>query len=358
MQQLLPSRSRARVAALAGAALALICVAGCFGDDGAATEGATGVMSVGSSSAASAASAASAGTDATTDGATTTGATTIDATTTGATTTGATTTGATTSASTDDPFETAGSDSFTSGFGTGGDDDCQTQVDLVFVMDVSTSMGPILAKLEAEIATVDAAIKALDLGAPITPRYGLIVFVDDTKLIASGEPLPDVALIQSHFNTWYTFTQGNTQTSGMGSNNDWPENTLDALYQAADEFQWGDIEDTLRLVIHTTDDTFGEKPAIQSGVPIQRTYLETVSLLQTRQIRVFSFADNDMTGGPFNNEDVSAGFFTPYKGNTEIPVATDGGAFNINDVLDNSLSLSAAINDSVEQSLCKQYIPQ
>ncbi|MCB9752933.1 MAG: VWA domain-containing protein [Myxococcales bacterium] len=277
-----------------------------------------------------------------------------------ATTSGETGDASETSASTtfEDPFETVGSDSFTSGFETEGGQDCQTQVDLVFVMDVSTSMGPILAKLESEIATVDAAIKALDLGAPITPRYGLVVFVDDTKLIASGEPLPDVALIQSHFNTWYTFTQGNTQTSGMGLNNDWPENTLDALHQAANEFQWGDIEDTLRLVIHTTDDTFGEKPAVQSGVPIQHTYLETVLLLQTRQIRVFSFADADWTGGPLNNVNVSYGFFEPYNGHTEIPVATDGGAFNINDVLNGDLSLSAAINESVEQSLCKQYIPQ
>ena len=96
---------------------------------------------------------------------------------------------------------------------------------------------------------------------------------------------------------------------------------------------------------------------MQSGVPIQHTYDETVLSLQDRQVRVFSFADNDMTGGAGDNEDVSMGFFTPYNGKTPIPEATDGGAFNINLVNKNELSLSAAINDSVEQSLCEQYIP-
>ncbi|MCA9689281.1 MAG: VWA domain-containing protein [Myxococcales bacterium] len=255
--------------------------------------------------------------------------------------------------STTDPFTTTGKPSWDFG-----PSDCQSTIDLVFVMDVSTSMDAILEKLEAEIATVDAAIKAIDVGEPLTPRYGLVVFVDDTAIVNSGMAYTDVADIQAEFNSWYTFAQGNTQVSGLGTNTDWPENTLDALYLAADGFAWGPVDDTLRLIIHTTDDTFGEKPAVQSGVAIQRTYLETVLLLQSREIRVFSFADSDNTGGPFNNQDVSAGFFKPYKGNTEIPLATDGGAFNINQVLSNTLSLSAAINESVEQSLCKQYIPQ
>ncbi|MBK7828812.1 hypothetical protein [Nannocystis sp.] len=64
-----------------------------------------------------------------------------------------------------------------------------------------------------------------------------------------------------------------------------------------------------------------------------------------------------MTGGPGDNQDVSMGFFTPYNGKTPIPDATDGGAFNINLVLANQLSLNAAINDSVEASLCQDYIP-
>ncbi len=238
---------------------------------------------------------------------------------------------------------------------TSGPSDCKQQIDVVFVMDVSTSMIGILQKLEDEILTVDAKLKSLDVLPDV--NYGLVVFVDDTLIINGGAPYADVNTLKMDFNTWWKFTQSNSQVNGGGSNGDWPENTIDALFTAAGAFQWRPMEDTLRMVIHCTDDTFGELGAVQSGVPIQHTYDETVLALQDRQVRVFAFADNDMTGGPGNNEDVSMGFFTPYNGKTPIPDATDGGAFNINLVNANQLSLSAAINDSVEQSLCQQYIP-
>src|SRR5688572_9919831 len=45
-----------------------------------------------------------------------------------------------------------------------GTDDCVQDVDIVFVMDVSTSMGPFLDKLAEEILVVDQALA--DLGLP------------------------------------------------------------------------------------------------------------------------------------------------------------------------------------------------
>lgn len=232
---------------------------------------------------------------------------------------------------------------------------CKLNIDIVFVMDVSTSMAAILQKLEEEILAVDAAILALEL--PTAVHYGLVVFVDDAKIINNGAPYVDVQQLKSDFNDWRTFTQSNSQVSGNGSNFDWPENTLDALFLGSGAFQWRPTEQTLRMIIHTTDDTFGDKGAIQSGVTIMHGYDETVQALQDREVRVFSFADDDKTGGPGDNEDVSMGFFTPYQGKTPIPDATDGGAFNINDVYAGQLSLSAAINSSVAESLCMQYIP-
>ncbi|HEY0138610.1 MAG TPA: hypothetical protein VGB85_31215, partial [Nannocystis sp.] len=210
-------------------------------------------------------------------------------------------------------------------------------------------------KLEDEILTVDDKLKTFDVLPDV--HYGLVVFVDDAQIIDAGAPYLTVEDLKADFNYYWMFTQSNSQVSGDGFNGDFPENTLDALFIAAGGFQWRPVEDTLRLVIHTTDDTFGEQGAVQSGVTIQHTYDETVLALQDKQIRVFAFADNDMTGGPADNEDVSMGFFTPYKGKTPIPEATDGGAFNINLVNKNELSLSAAINESVEQSLCELYIP-
>jgi len=258
-----------------------------------------------------------------------------------------------------DPFDSTSSAEATTwdSFGDStGESLCKQQIDIVFVMDVSTSMFAILQKLEEEILTVDAKLKTFDVLPDV--HYGLVVFVDDAQVIDGGVPYTDVLDLQAQFKSYWMFTQGNSQVSGNGSNFDFPENTIDALFIASGGFQWRPVESTLRMIIHTTDDTFGEKGAVQSDIVIQHTYDETVLALQGQQIRVFSFADNDMTGGPGDNQDVSMGFFTPYNGKTPIPEATDGGAFNINLVNKDQLSLSAAINDSVETSLCEQYIPQ
>lgn len=251
--------------------------------------------------------------------------------------------------------DTGGETTYASFGDTTTSDECKQQIDIVFSMDVSTSMLGILQKLENEILAVDDKLKTL----PVVPdvNYGLVVFVDDSKIINGGAPYADVQTLKADFNYWWNFTQSNSQVNGGGSNGDWPENSIDSLYLAAFAFQWRPVEDTLRMVIHCTDDTFGDKGAVQSGEVIQHSYAETVLGLQERQVRVFVFADNDKTGGPGNNEDVSAGFFTPYNGQTAIPEATDGGAFNINLVNANQLSLGAAINDSVEQNLCVPYIP-
>lgn len=52
-----------------------------------------------------------------------------------------------------------------------GHDDCFEDVDIVFVMDVSTTMGPFFDKLEAEIAAVHEALSAYDLPNPPTMAW-------------------------------------------------------------------------------------------------------------------------------------------------------------------------------------------
>jgi hypothetical protein len=239
------------------------------------------------------------------------------------------------------------------GTSTGGADTCKPNIDLVFVMDVSTSMSEFLSALAEEIVVVDQAIAALELDVAV--RYGLVVFVDDVTSANGGAPYADVMQLQADFVEWSAFTQSNTQTDGMGGNVDFPENTLDALYTAAATFPWLPEEATLRMIIHTTDDSFGDKGADQSGEIVQHGYDETVLALQERQIRVFSFAAK--LGGPDDADDVKAGFFTPYQDKTPIPTATDGGVFDLGDVYKKKISLSAAINQSVIDSLCAVYIP-
>jgi hypothetical protein len=228
---------------------------------------------------------------------------------------------------------------------------CNQAIDIVFVMDVSTSMGPFLSKLANEIQAVDTAVKALNL--TVTPHYGLVVFVDDTTFANSAKPYADVTTLATDFKTWASFTSSNQQTSGGGTNSTWPENSLDALYRAAAEFDWRPAASTLRIVIHTTDDTFWQGPTTQDGVQILHDYQGTVSALQGAEVRVFSFASK--LGGPFENEDVSAGWFGPYQGMTSLPDATGGGVYELDGVLNGSISLSAAIPAAVKDTLCKPY---
>jgi hypothetical protein len=238
--------------------------------------------------------------------------------------------------------------------GSGGDgatEECNDTVDIVFVMDVSTSMGPFLNKLAQEILAVDQAIQQLELVAP--PQYGLVVFVDDTRFISNGQPYTDLNQLKQDFETWSSFTSSNQQTMGSGFNTTWPENSLDALHRAAKEFAWRPATQTLRMIIHTTDDTFWNGPTTQDGVQIQHSYAETVAALQEQQVRVFSFAAK--LGGSCECENVQPGWFSPYQGAPAIPDATGGAAFDIDQVLSNQISLSAAIHGAVDQTRCQPY---
>ena len=230
---------------------------------------------------------------------------------------------------------------------------CDENVDIVFVMDVSTSMDAFLDKLADEILVVDQALQALDL--PGEPHYGLVVFVDDYALLLGGAPYPDVQTLRADFLQWSAFTSSNQQVGGGNSNYTWTENSLDALYAAATGFQWRPADSTLRMVIHTTDDTFWEGPRVANGVQIERGYAETVEALQQAEVRVFSFTA--ALGGSCTCENVTAGWSAPYMGMDPIPMATDGAVFPIEEVLSGQLSLSAGINDAVEDKMCMPYPP-
>jgi hypothetical protein len=247
------------------------------------------------------------------------------------------------------PPVTAGS----AGTGGNGDEQCDQDVDIVFVMDVSTSMGAFLTKLANEISVVDQALA--EMGLPNAPHYGLVVFVDDTKIEKGGAPYTSVAELRDDFQTWANFTSQNTQINSGGSNTFYPENSLDALYLAAKSFQWRDSATTLRAVIHTTDDTFWQGPSQNDGVAIQHSYGETLEALVSETIRVFSFAAE--LGGPFENENVAPGWFKVYGNLPPIPHGTDGAVFKIDDVLSGTSSLADGIKQVILDSYCDPYEP-
>ena len=234
-----------------------------------------------------------------------------------------------------------------------GPETCEEDIDVVFVMDVSTTMGAFLGTLADQMLVVDEAIAALNLPTP--PQYGLVVFVDDFALLGKGQAYADAAALQADFQEWGTFTASNSQVSGEGSNSTWPENSLDALHAAATAYDWRPADTTSRIIIHTTDDTFSEAPDVVNGVTILNDYPQTVQALQDQQIRVFSFTAE--IGGSCNCEDVAPGWSAPYDGQPAIPEATDGARFDIDQVLAGTLDLSEAINAAIKGAVCDPYEP-
>jgi len=229
---------------------------------------------------------------------------------------------------------------------------CYTQLDVVFVMDVSTTMSDILSDLENEIGLVWDFVAGKFENE--TPRFGLAVFVDDVLMTNSGEPFATVADIKTEFNKWYTHTSSNQQTQSTASNLDFPENSLDALALSATDFNWRDPNKTLKIVIHATDDTFLEKPSsFSSGIAMEHTYDETVALLVQEKVRVGAFAAK--IGGSTGTTNVQPGFFTDYNSKPSIPEATGGEVYFIGDVKNGTTHMYDSVNTFIENVMCRSY---
>lgn len=271
--------------------------------------------------------------------------------------------------------------------GAGGGDNCNQDVDVVFVLDVSGSMIPPLTRLEAEVGMVDAALQAKNLPSP--PHYGLVIFVDDVGVQNGGQPYADVAALTAAVTSEIGITNINAprQVDAAQFNNlSWPENSLDALYAAATEFAWRPADNTLRTIIHVTDASFWDGDGVSStagdpmglepagGCPTgnpcsMHSYDETIAALRDAAIWVNTFAAK--TGGPpgvtpsppshggFRGVDVNVGigFFEPYDGRPALADSTGGLAWDIDEVFDGVISLATPINDSIEDSQCMEYPP-
>ncbi len=235
---------------------------------------------------------------------------------------------------------------------------CKTQLDVVFVMDVSTSMTGFFDALEQDILEVDQALAQLDVEGDT--HYGLVVFVDDTEVGNAGAPYLEATVLADEFAAWNAFTGSNRQINHPGDNGTLEENSLDALYRAASEFAWRPAATTHRVVIHTTDASFWDGPLVQpDGVAVEHGYAETVARLRDEEIRVFAFA-SDAAAPPipgFEGLDAAPGWFEPYDAMPAIPDDTGGGALLIGDVLSGSVSLADAIPQVVEESQCEPYPP-
>jgi len=263
-------------------------------------------------------------------------------------------------------------------------DVCEDVVDVVFVLDVSSSMGFVLDQLELGIGQVVTAANAL---APDS-HFGLVPFVDNFALDDSGDLDGGVVhtgatTLQAAF-AYYreNFTDPN-RNPGDGlagptmQNPICEENALDGLYAAATAFPWR--LNATRVIIVATDDTFieyddnygdrdgdGDTTSTdfprEGDYPALRTLSETVTALTGNRIRVFSFTrleppgilDLTRCGTPRRLpwDAVTNGWSAPYNGADAIPNATDGANFDLDQVRDGVLSLEDTINNVVVDSYC------
>jgi hypothetical protein len=269
---------------------------------------------------------------------------------------------------------------------TGDAGECHDVVDVVIVLDTSSSMGFVLQQLEQQIAQVVTASNTLAPDA----HFGLIVFqdnylLDTTGPLEGGKVHTAASTLQSRFSYYRTTYTNNDRNPGDGptglttQNPICEENSLDALYAAAKEFPWR--ANATRVVIIATDDTFLEAPdnygdrdhdgltnktdfPREGNYPALRNLGETVTALRDGKIRVFSFSRINQpsilercgTGRRLAWTDITDGWTTPYGATPPIPTQTDGGNFDLDQVKTGALSLSTTINQVVVESFCNPII--
>ena len=152
-----------------------------------------------------------------------------------------------------------------------------TPLDVVLVVDVSTTMGASAALRAALPAFYETAESA-----GVDMRIGLVTFVNDVVVHAGGAFLDRTALVGE------LDTQLDPETGGPDLalprhqlNFDFAENSLGALLRAARDFAFR--PDARRTLLLVTDDTFLEPPATFSdGTPATASYDDVQRALDER----------------------------------------------------------------------------
>lgn len=225
---------------------------------------------------------------------------------------------------------------------------CTRPLDVVLSLDVSSSMTGILQDLAIDADALWSVAHTLDPEA----RISMIVFVDDALAIGECAPFTDAAALRGELERWRTLSSMNTSPGGV-VNQDCPENSLDALHlvTTACTFRPG----AARVVLHLTDDTFAENPAVLSGpfgggVLVQHTYAQTVEALVGAAARVVA-----VTGlgqgpdcGAGRSSDVGQGFHGTYMSQVSIPERTGGTAIDIGLLRSRTQSLSSMLRTTGE----------
>ncbi|UJR84550.1 vWA domain-containing protein [Sandaracinus amylolyticus] len=260
---------------------------------------------------------------------------------------------------------------------------CTDSVDVVFVIDVSSSMNFVLEELEDDVGmVVDAATEL----AP-DPHFGFIGYVDNHAFatngaLEGGRVHTQASTLQSAFRQFLTTYTNPNRNPGDGpggpttQNPICEENALDALHAAATEFPWR--PNATRVIIIATDDTFIEPTdnygdrdhdgdwtstdyPREGNYPALHSMAQTIAAVRSARARVFSFTRLSPPGflsrcgtdRRLEWSQITNGWSAPYNGAAPIPDSTDGRNFDLAMVQSGSLSLATTINDVVIESYCQ-----
>ena len=189
-------------------------------------------------------------------------------------------------------------------------EDSITQVDIVFVLDETGSM---IAELDAVKRNVRNFVQQL-VNVNVVGNLCLISFRDDVRRrclkFTEDDPLTSQ---NENVNTF--LDQLNKIKVRLGYGGDRPENQLAALISAAEETPWH--QNAQRMAILITDAPFHDTENPGHAGSHARSYSDTLSIIQSHQMRVFVV-------GP----DIP-GYSQPYDELPSIVEASQGLFFNI-----------------------------
>lgn len=229
---------------------------------------------------------------------------------------------------------------------------CTQPLDVVFVLDVSSTMEPELTAFRDAMPAIWASALSLDP----TAQLSLVAFVDDVLVMndcAGFATADDMIRVIDGFRVSAPMNRNVVNTTLV--NQDCAENSLDALYDAATMCPFRTR--SARVMIHATDDTFVERPGVLSGewgggVFVASTYAEVVTAMVSRSIHLgaLSWSGAGEFCGAGTSPDTGQGFHTSFGGQLALPQLTAGVVWDGRALRGGTLDLAgevSALFDSV-----------
>lgn len=183
------------------------------------------------------------------------------------------------------------------GESTGGE--CVPLIDIVLSIDVSIGMMWPLQRLAYDLPAMDALLKAQH-GADV--RWVVLPWVDVLGPVHEAEDSGDwLAAGVAGVAYWAEFGIGNHQPDGSEETNDEPADAGLVALVAAAATEWR--ADATRVVVHVTDSSLAEAPAVLSGHGVSVTYADTVAALGAAGVHVVAWAPAGEPGyaAPWND---------------------------------------------------------